>query len=227
MQHPEEVDQQALEMSLLAAKMGEERKADAVRILELRQKSVVADYFVVMTGFNRRQIQSIAWEFDREMKQRGIKKLGVEGYDTGWWVLIDYGAVVVHIFHADARDYYELDMLWGDVPVLDWHAELARLGHEPLSAMSATQASSDLEEPEAGPTSNDYEPGTPPERGPGLEPEELKRLQAIAEIDAHAADDHEVDDNAAEERPEDDSPESNFDLGIHSWRGDGSDDSTD
>lgn len=139
----------AEEVARIAAQMGDERKAEDVRVLNIADATVIADYFVMMTGFNRRQIQNIAWEIDREMKMRGVKKLGFEGYETAWWVLLDYGDVVVHIFHADARNYYDLDMLWADATEYDWRGkELVPIATENTDDVDATYEP--LERPAAG-----------------------------------------------------------------------------
>jgi ribosome-associated protein len=110
----------AEELAYTAAKLGDMRKAEDIRVYAIADHSVVADYFVVMTGFNRRQIQSVAWELDKELKARDVAKLGFEGYDSAWWVLVDYGSVVVHVFHEDAREYYGFDDLWNHAPTREW-----------------------------------------------------------------------------------------------------------
>ena len=148
--------------------MADERKGDDIRVLDLTSSSVVADYFVVVTGFNRRQIQAIAWEFDRVMKGRAIRKLGVEGYETAWWVLVDYGSVVLHIFHVDAREYYDLDVLWERAGVVDWQEGWRRLragedAEEVASAVTLSQDETDDPEGRSGEAVDaTYEPVQPP-----------------------------------------------------------------
>lgn len=81
----------------------------------------MADYFVLATGTNRKHIQTIAEEISKSLKTHNRLSLSREGYEQGWWVLIDYGEVVVHVFAKDARDYYDLENLWGDAEELDWN----------------------------------------------------------------------------------------------------------
>ncbi|MGE0433961.1 MAG: ribosome silencing factor [Planctomycetota bacterium] len=190
------------QMARIAARTGDQRKAGDIRVLNVSANSSITDYFVIMTGFNRRQIQSIAWELDKEMKSLGVKKLGMEGYETAWWVLIDYGSVVVHIFHADAREYYDIDMLQGDAVLMDWATDDAVLTpvrkraddpREPQegSAMAAPHGEGDV--------TNDYEPVPKPEdaRDSGITAEDLAGIDvdSLTPIEDADDDDHDDDDN--------------------------------
>ena len=83
----------------------------------------VADYFVICTSGSRPQSRAIADEIELELKEEGFPHLGTEGREEASWVLLDYGGVVVHIFLEETRDYYQLEMLWGDAPKLDWLPE--------------------------------------------------------------------------------------------------------
>lgn len=128
----------SIEIALECARIADGLKSGDPKLLSVGHHTVIAEYFLVLTGFNKRQIQTIAWGIDKAMKVRGVTKLGLEGYDLGWWVLIDYGDVVVHIFHEDARSYYELDLHWGDaieLPVDKPADEVAAIEREELAAM--------------------------------------------------------------------------------------------
>jgi ribosome-associated protein len=82
---------------------------------------VVADEFVVASAANDRQVKAIVDEVERRVAEAGMAKpLRVEGRDERRWVLLDYGDVIVHVFLQEARDFYELERLWGDVPRVDW-----------------------------------------------------------------------------------------------------------
>ena len=92
----------------------------------MRKVFPMAEYFVLITGSNRRHIQTITEEIIKSLK--GEKRLAssTEGYDQGWWVLLDYGDFVVHVFAEDARDYYDLENLWGDAEDVDWKSRKPR-----------------------------------------------------------------------------------------------------
>ena len=94
----------------------EAKKAMAIKVLDLTPVTTFADYFVICNGMNQRQIQAIADEIMRALKDRGERPNSVEGYDHAEWVLVDYGDLVVHVFSDPARSYYDLDRLWRDAP---------------------------------------------------------------------------------------------------------------
>ncbi|MDX2150705.1 MAG: ribosome silencing factor [Bryobacteraceae bacterium] len=106
---------------LAAVHAAESKKATDVVVLDLRSITSFADYFVICTGANPRQIQAISDEVtDRLKKDYADIPLSIEGYDNAEWVLIDYGDFLVHVFSPNSRAYYDLERLWRDakrVPV--------------------------------------------------------------------------------------------------------------
>lgn len=80
----------------------------------------VADYFVVATGLSRPHVKAIHDELHVRLKQLGETHSKAEGAELGWWVLLDYIDVVVHVLQPEAREYYQLDQLYRDCPLLDW-----------------------------------------------------------------------------------------------------------
>lgn len=90
------------------------RKGERVVALDLRGSSSVADYFLVMSGRSNRQVSAIAQAIEDFLRDRKIRPLGVEGMKEGQWVLMDYGDVVVHIFHDPVRSFYDIEGLWAD-----------------------------------------------------------------------------------------------------------------
>ena len=108
---PEEV-QRAAELVL-------ERKAHDVLILDLRGISTATDYFVLASGTSDVQMKAIADHVARDLKKHGVRPQHVEGLRGGRWVLLDYVDFVVHIFHPQARHFYQLENLWGDAPRWD------------------------------------------------------------------------------------------------------------
>jgi ribosome-associated protein len=98
---------------LIAVRAAESKKATDIRVLDLTGITSFADYFVICTGANQRQIQAISDEVGLQMKrQAGELPISVEGYNQAEWVLADYGDLLVHIFSPKSRDYYDLERLW-------------------------------------------------------------------------------------------------------------------
>ena len=102
--------------AMAIAKAGLDKKAEDVTVLDVRGLTGYADYFVVMTADSDRQASAIADHVEQTMKTAGISKVGVEGYETGRWILIDYGDVVAHVMSKESRGFYDLEGLWADAP---------------------------------------------------------------------------------------------------------------
>jgi ribosome-associated protein len=98
---------------LIAVRAAESKKATDIKVLDLTAITSFADYFVICTGANQRQIQAIAEEVGLQLKHKARELANsVEGYTQGEWVLADYGDLVIHIFTPKSRDYYDLERLW-------------------------------------------------------------------------------------------------------------------
>ena len=96
--------------------LAQERKAHDVVVLDLRGISSATDHFVLASGRSDTQVKAIAENIIDEMKKEGQRPAHVEGLQGGRWVLLDFIDVVVHVFHPHARDFYQLENLWGDAP---------------------------------------------------------------------------------------------------------------
>lgn len=102
-------------MALGIAHAGLEKKAQDVEIIDVRGKVDYADFVIVMSGRSDRQVAAIARFIDEEVKrQYGVRSLSMEGVPQGVWVLIDFGDIVVHVFHEETRHYYNLESFWMD-----------------------------------------------------------------------------------------------------------------
>jgi ribosome-associated protein len=99
-----------------AAELALERKSGDVIALDLRGISSATDYFVIGSGTSDIQVRAIADHVEEELKKEGHRPDHVEGRTGGTWVLLDYIDFVVHVFHAAAREFYQLEHLWGDAP---------------------------------------------------------------------------------------------------------------
>ncbi len=113
---PAERPDPARPRALEVARAGLDKKAEDVLVLDVRGLTSYADYFVLMTADSDRQAGAIADNVDQRLKEQGATKVGVEGYESGRWILIDYGDVVAHVFNREARGFYDLEGLWADAP---------------------------------------------------------------------------------------------------------------
>lgn len=104
----------ARKLALAAAKLAAQSHCTDIVVLDLRGKSPATDYFVILTGTSDRQMRSVSDDICVEAREQGYQRFGRAGYDQGRWILLDYVDVVVHIFDAEYREYYDLELLWGD-----------------------------------------------------------------------------------------------------------------
>ncbi|MFO7315629.1 MAG: ribosome silencing factor [Bacilli bacterium] len=106
----------------LVYKALDDKHAEDIVVLNMKNISLLADYFIICHGNSDRQIQAIAREVKEKAEEHGFDVKRVEGYDNARWVLIDLGDVVVHIFNKDERQFYNLERLWGDAPQIEVEA---------------------------------------------------------------------------------------------------------
>ncbi|UUZ85456.1 ribosome silencing factor [Paenibacillus sp. P26] len=107
------------ELMTLVVDAAEDKKAMNVVALNLQGISLVADYFVICHGNSETQVQAIATEVRKRAEENEARVRGMEGMDTARWVLVDLGDVVVHVFHRDDREYYNIERLWSDAKVVE------------------------------------------------------------------------------------------------------------
>lgn len=103
-----------VEFAKIAAETVANKKAKDIVMLDIRGLSVIADYFVLCSGNSTTQVQAIAKAVQEKMQQKGLPVRGMEGYEEAKWILIDCGDVVVHVFRAEEREFYNLDRVWSD-----------------------------------------------------------------------------------------------------------------
>ena len=94
----------------------EERKGEDIVIMEMKEKSNIGEYFVVMSASSTVRVKAIVDHIEDTMHDEGIKALHKEGLAEASWVLMDYGEILVHVFHHETRKFYSLETLWGDAP---------------------------------------------------------------------------------------------------------------
>ena len=108
------------DLAIAIARIIEETRGKDIRVLDLRSVTDVFDYFVIATGSSRRQMHSVSDEIERIVKAEwGDEKRGIEGYDESRWIVLDYGDVIVQLFDADSRQYWDLEQLWGDAKCVE------------------------------------------------------------------------------------------------------------
>lgn len=101
-----------LQLSRLIADAAEDKKAREIVRIDIRQKSSIADYFVICEGDTDRQVRAITDSIIDKAKANGVRPLRISGYDDGSWVVLDYASVIVHVFLPGERSYYDLESLW-------------------------------------------------------------------------------------------------------------------
>jgi ribosome-associated protein len=104
------------EKALLLSRFALDKKSYDLVLMEVRDVTSIADYFLICSGRSDRQVQSIAQGIQENLGKLGIVPLSIEGLSRGQWVLMDYSDVIVHIFYQPVRDFYELEELWGHAP---------------------------------------------------------------------------------------------------------------
>jgi len=110
----EKVSDAAKAFALASAKVAADRHCSNITVLDLRGKSPATDYFVIATGTSDRQMRTVADEICDAAKKQKIRRFGRAGYEQARWILLDFIDVVIHIFDSEYRDYYDLELLWGD-----------------------------------------------------------------------------------------------------------------
>ena len=104
--------------ALACARAAIDKKAENLKCLNLSEISNFTDYFLLANGTSDRQVQAISDAIREAMRAQGVRPISVEGYTEGRWILMDFGDVVIHIFLDALRDYYNLENLWADAPLV-------------------------------------------------------------------------------------------------------------
>lgn len=110
---------ESLELAKTIARILDNKKAQEIKVLKVRDLTVLADYFVIASGGSTTQVGALYDEVDFQMGKKGTEPLRVEGAATRNWILLDYGSVVVHIFYPEAREFYALERMWADADPVD------------------------------------------------------------------------------------------------------------
>ena len=104
-----------------AARIADEKKAEYIKILDMRSRLAITDYFLIISARNTRLTRRIEEEIRLNLKNKGKHPLNVSGQSEGNWILIDYDDFVIHIFTEELREYYQLERLWRDSKEIKWN----------------------------------------------------------------------------------------------------------
>lgn len=101
-------------MTTLAIKALEDKKGNDIRVIDIQDVSIIADYFIIASGSNRNQVQTMADNVEEVLGRSGYEPRQLEGYSTATWILMDYNDIIVHIFSEEDRLFYDLERIWRD-----------------------------------------------------------------------------------------------------------------
>ena len=107
------------EMVSIACKAIDDKKALDIKVIDIREVSVIADYFVITSGSNLNQVQAIVDNVEEQLGRAGFEAKQIEGNRNSSWILMDYGDVIVHVFDEENRLFYDLERIWRDGKVLE------------------------------------------------------------------------------------------------------------
>lgn len=107
------------EMVKLTVAALEDKKAEDIKVIDITEVSVLADYFVIASGMNKNQVQALVDNVEEMLGRAGYESRQVEGYQTANWILLDYGDIIVHIFDSENRLFYDLERIWRDGKTVD------------------------------------------------------------------------------------------------------------
>lgn len=97
----------------------EDKKAEEIKVIDISDVSVIADYFIIANGTNRNQIQTLSDHVEETLGRAGVELKQVEGYDNANWVLLDFRDVIIHIFDKENRLFYDLERIWRDGKMIE------------------------------------------------------------------------------------------------------------
>ncbi len=122
--------------AVFVAEVAQDKKAKDIQVIELKDLTIIADYFVICSGESSAQVKAIADAVDERLSKKRLHPSGIEGLPYARWVLMDYGDVVVHIFDEETRAYYGLEKLWLDAPRIALDEDKDTLGGKDKRAIS-------------------------------------------------------------------------------------------
>ncbi len=102
-----------------AIEVMKDKKAEDIKVLDIHEISTMADYFVIASASNSNQIKAIADEVEQKLYEQGCKLIHSEGYQSARWILLNFGDLIIHIFHKEDREFYQLERVWADAKQIE------------------------------------------------------------------------------------------------------------
>lgn len=113
------------EMAKLACKALDDKKGQDIKVIDIHEVSVIADYFIIASGTNANQVQAMVDNVEEELGRAGFDAKQIEGSKNSNWILMDYGDLIVHVFDEENRLFYDLERIWRDGKIVDMEEFLA------------------------------------------------------------------------------------------------------
>lgn len=128
--------ERAVELTIAAARAAAEKKAEEIIAIDVSERLALTDVFLVLSGSNDRQVRAIVDAVEEAMARAGAKRRMREGFEEAHWVLLDYDEIMIHVQQAEDREYYALERLWKDCPVITLPAGLAEIAEAAQAAQA-------------------------------------------------------------------------------------------
>ena len=119
-------------MAQIACKAIDDKKGQDIKVIDIHNVSVIADYFVIASGTNSNQVQAIVDNVEEQLGRAGFEAKQIEGNRNSSWILMDYGDVIVHVFDEENRLFYDLERIWRDGKVLEMDAVFREIKEVPI-----------------------------------------------------------------------------------------------
>ena len=116
------MEKNSKEMVKIAYRALENKKGADIRIIDIQEVSVIADYFIITSGSNVNQVQALVDNVEEELEKAGFQPRAVEGYSTANWILLDYNDIIIHVFNEEQRLFYDLERIWKDGKDIDFQS---------------------------------------------------------------------------------------------------------
>ena len=110
---------ESLELVKRIVNILDKKKGTEIKVIKIDDLTVIADYFVIVTGTSSTQVKALSGEVEFMLKQDGVPARNIEGYNSNTWILMDYNSVIVHVFYTETRKFYDLEHLWQDGTEID------------------------------------------------------------------------------------------------------------
>ena len=115
-----------MEMTKLAVKALDEKKAKDIKVIDIHEVSVLADYFIIASGSNQNQVQAMVDNVEEQLGKAGYEPKQIEGTKNSSWILMDYGDLIIHIFDEENRLFYDLERIWRDGKIMETNEFLSQ-----------------------------------------------------------------------------------------------------